>query len=206
MTKNILSIDFDIIMAPCIKLYNDKVGGDDNSTQLWNYLEHTMELDQYLRYDAKTLSDIALLIKQAITNGAKFYMINEHQEIVDSLQAQKSYCDDTFNITNIDFHHDLWYRQEDLSQLIDFDNYNCSNWLGYLYLKNKTESITWIPAANSDQNLPECVNNLYKLPLRTIEGISTNYDAVYFCLSPQWVPYKYHHLYKLISLLCKQEV
>lgn len=209
--RKILSIDFDIIMYPCIKLYNDKVSGDANPTQLWEYLDMEHDIQEFICYDAKTLLSLAVLIKTAMRNGAKLHLITEHQEIVDKLKADENYDEETFIISNIDFHHDIWYRPEDKNMLVTFEEYNCSNWLGLLYLHNKTEGIHWIKAANSpmfadpDHNPSEIFTSVTNLS-EFMANTDYEFDDIYFCLSPQWVPYKFHHLYTLITALVEEEV
>lgn len=209
--RKILSIDFDIIMYPCIKLYNDKVGGEANPTQLWEYLAAEHDIQEFICYDAKTLLMLATLIKTAVDKGAKLHLITEHQEIVDQLKKDENYDEETFTIHNIDFHHDIWYRPDDKNLLVTFEDYNCSNWLGLLYLHNKTEAIHWIKAANSamfgdpDYNASDIFTSITNLN-DFMDNTDFQFDDIYFCLSPQWVPYKFHHLYSLISTLVTMEV
>lgn len=58
----ILSIDFDAIMFPCIKLYNDYCTGNENSTQIWNRIDFERDIQQYLKYDANVYQDIVKFI------------------------------------------------------------------------------------------------------------------------------------------------
>ena len=100
--RTILSIDFDIVMYPCIKLYNDKVGGEDNPTRLWEFLEREHDIQEFINYDAKYLLALATLIKNTVHNGAKLHMITEHQEIVDHLKETGAFDEETFIVNNID--------------------------------------------------------------------------------------------------------
>lgn len=207
----ILSIDFDIIMYPCIKLYNDKVGGDCNPTELWQMLEQQYELQNFVNYDAKYLLKLAEVIKTAVDNGAKLVPITEHQEIVDYLVKTETYEEDKYDVVNIDFHHDIWYREEDKNSILSFDQYNCSNWLGYLFLKEKTNSIKWACAGNSggfptytkDDEMVNIIDERVRL-LEWNDKVN-DVDYVFLCLSPQWVPYKFHHLYQLLIKLCSSK-
>lgn len=204
MQKKILSIDFDIIMYSCIKLYNDKVGGGDNPTQLWQGLENDYNINNILTYDWNVVKQIAQLIKKA----KSVHFIQEHQEIVDILK--QDWEEDTYELINIDFHHDLWYRPTDPATLADFDNYNCSNWVGYLLLKNKlvNNTYTWLKAPNSDQPIKfdEIDLNFQMLSLRDLPSLlKEEFDEVFFCLSPQWVPYKYTKIYELIKIMAEKE-
>lgn len=210
---NVLSIDFDIIMYPCIKLYNGHISGMDNPTNIWRFLENEYDIDKYLSYDAKTLSLIASLIKKNIKNGAKIVFLDEHHKIVDDLKSDPNFDTNLYNLVNVDWHHDIFYRKEDIALTKYFDDYDCSNWIGYLYKKNKLASCKWVKAPNSE------VGNVFRPELgvineEDIEKFSIadiniehelqsvkDFDAqiIYLVKSPQWVPYKYQHLYNLLK-------
>lgn len=196
----VLSIDFDIIMYPCIKLYNSYARGNENPTVIWNNLEHDMEIDKFMSYDANILHDIAMLMKRNVANGAKLFKIDEHDKIVDSLN--KLHPDEKFDLVNIDFHHDISYSTESNNDMKNFDNYTCANWVGYLSSKNQLDTYEWIRASNSDlcgKNIEDSLGIQYTISrLSRINELGSDFSEIYFCLSPQWVPYKYHHLYNLI--------
>ena len=204
MSKKILTIDFDIVMYPCLQIYNDYVSGNANPTENWEYLKRERGIEPFMRYDAKTLMLIGRIInKQRNVHNAHFFVCSEHQEVVDNLKLSDTFNEDKFDIVNIDFHHDIWYRPEDKNILLSFDDYNCSNWLGYLILKEKTESVQWYGAHNSSNFFDNEYKNgelpytRYRLDeLSELENIA--FDEVYFVLSPQWVPYEFCHLFDLI--------
>ena len=196
----ILSIDFDFIMAPCIKLYNSMCGGDENPTVSWNRIEAERNIQNFLEYDANYLSYIAKLIKNNVQNGATLIPIKEHQELVKPIMENPGKID----LVNIDFHHDVLYGDHQAS-IVDMDKYNYSNWVFYLYSKNKLNSCTWVRAPQSDplmENIEFHFDGI--LPARDLKTLGNNFEFIYFCLSPQWVPFKFHHLYDLIIDLCRK--
>ena len=205
MEKTILSIDFDIVMHPCIELYNDDVEGEDNPEELWNFLENKYNFEDLnlLKYDDKLVIQLIQLLKY--NKNKPIYFIQEHQEIVDILKKSPTYKEDKYNIINIDFHHDLWYNEESFQAILQDDEYNCANWLGYLLLKKKLISASWVKASNSippriktyGNNIQ--LNTLYFKDLEKLYQI--DFDEIYFCLSPQWVPPKYQIIYEIIKLL-----
>lgn len=195
----VLSIDFDYIMFPCIKLYNNYCAGDENPTVTWNNLESQLDIDKFLCYDAEALIDIASAILRNVKQGAKFIVIEEHHQLVDALPLNEK-----IDLVNIDFHHDILYTSECLPDMIDADKYNCSNWVGYLALNDKLEKYTWIKAANSQEyNNPDLPMEVHIGGKRHIKFLEDDFDYVIFCQSPQWVPYKYQHLFDLIVSLAK---
>ena len=210
MVQHILSIDFDYIMFPCIKLYNDLCGGGENSTTIWKIIEFGRGVDdKFISYDARSYTSIVKLVKAAIERdkNVKLIPIEEHQEIVDDLKRDENYNDTKYDLVNIDFHHDIFYRATDKNAIMHFDKYNCSDWVGYLILKDKIEKYTWVKAPNSDlymHNLDGSHDIKFEIASGNIfddikSFVDTNtFDKVYLCFSPQWVPYKYKHLYDLI--------
>ena len=200
----ILSIDFDTIMFPCIKLYNEYCAGNENDTQIWRQIEFERDISQYLRYDANVYQDIVNIIFKNLKNGAQLIPIKEHQMLVDYL-IKHEMMDLTFDITNIDYHHDIAYQQDSFIQM-DFDKYSCADWAGYLMLKNKDTSLRWIRCPGSslyNPALKEFPNQITIERIDTIKDLKDDYDLIFFCLSPQWVPYIYHHLYDLVINLAK---
>ena len=196
----ILSIDFDYIMSPCIKLYNNYCAGDENATVIWDKLEHDLEIEKFLCYDAQALKKIALLIQRNVKNGAELIPIEEHQEIIELLPKEE-----TIDLVNIDFHHDIWYSPEAVENINNFNEYNCADWVGYLYLHNRLTSYKWLKAPNSDVYKGEEIS--YEiLGKNDFANIGNDFSKIFFCFSPQWVPYKYRHLYELIIEMCKGEI
>lgn len=205
MEKKILSIDFDIIMYPCITLYNGEIDGDDNPIESWRQLEEEYGFESYnmFTYDTKVLKELAKIITYNRKQNKPIYYITEHQQIVDKLKKDKDYDASQYNIYNIDFHHDLWYNDTDIIQIVEDDDYHCGCWIGYLYLKKKLTSLTWLKAPNSDMPEIKTYSNdlqFNTLRIREFEDLyEIDFDEVYFCLSPQWVPQKYKILYDLIK-------
>lgn len=196
--RRILTIDFDCIMSPCIKLYNEKCVGNENATVIWNRLSNELDINNFLCYDAHTLESITLLIQRSVGAGAKLIPIENHHEIIKELNLAS---DEKIDLVNIDFHHDIWYNTEAKVSLSNFDTYNCADWVGYLMHNNNINSYEWYKMPNSDM-FNEHLDTLFTVKSnRDIKDIDEKFDAVYFCLSPQWVPYKYHHLYDLIVKL-----
>ena len=217
MTKNILSIDIDYIMFPCIKLYNDMSSGGENPTVIWDNIEHHRGVDdKFLSYDPESLTNIFKLLKDintCATKPIKKIAIIEHHNIIDILNKDEkleheSLIEGTtesykYNIVNIDFHHDIMYRPQDRNNIINFNKYNCSNWVGYLILKDKIENYTWVKAPNSDLYSHD-LDGKYDIKFNTLsmrESITeynNNFEYIFLCLSPQWFPYKYQHLFRVL--------
>ena len=214
MVHHILSIDFDYIMFPCIKLYNDLCGGGGNSTITWANIEMQRGVEEkFLQYDANAYTSIVKLVQLAMKKeGTELIPVEEHDKLVDILKEDPEYENDSFNLVNIDFHHDIMYRFNDRNIIKNFDKYNCSDWVGYLMIKDKLSEYTWVKAPNSslyDHNLDGNYNIKFNIESRRIfdnmnEFLNEHpFDKIFLCFSPQWVPHKYKHLYDLIIDLFK---
>lgn len=201
----ILSIDFDAIMFPCIRLYNEYCYGNENATTIWRQLEFDRDINQYLSYDANVYKNIGKIIFKNIKNGAKLIPIQEHQMLVDHLKKY-DLLDLQFDITNIDYHHDIAYNRNSFVEM-EFDNYSCADWAGYLMTLNPETTLTWVRCPGSspyNEDIKEFTNTITIKRIDEIVDLDDDYDLIYFCLSPQWVPYVYHHLYDLLIDLAKE--
>ena len=201
----ILSIDFDAIMFPCIRLYNEYCYGNENATTIWRQLEFDRDINQYLSYDANVYKNIGKIIFKNIKNGAKLIPIQEHQMLVDHLKKY-DLLDLQFDITNIDYHHDIAYNRNSFVEM-EFDNYTCADWAGYLMTLNPETTLTWVRCPGSspyNEDIKEFTNTITVRRIDEIVDLDDDYDLIYFCLSPQWVPYVYHHLYDLLIDLAKE--
>lgn len=206
MEKNILSIDLDIIMHPSIDLYNDEVYVNDDPDELWADLEDTYGYERLniLNYDQEVLLNILKLLKK--NQNTPLHFIINHEEIVDQLKETTTYNEDKYNIINIDFHHDMWYNPDDLIDLKNDKEYDCANWLGYLYMQKKLSSIIWVKAPTSSK-LDVKVYGKNTIPITTwsikefFRLDDMEFDEVYFCFSPQWIPPKYRIIYNAIKTL-----
>lgn len=209
MNKKILSIDFDIIMHLSINLYNIYVEEADDPEELWKELEEEYEYEKYnlLKYDKEVLINIIKLLKANLNKPIHF--IQNHEEIVDLLKETENYENTQYDIYNIDFHHDIWYNKQDFYYINKHDEYNCANWIGYLFLKKKLSSITWLKAPKSiSPNFAsyELKNKLTELTLKNFNQLKDiDFDEVYFCLSPQWIPPRYRIFYQIIKELLEKE-
>lgn len=214
--KQILTVDFDIIMDPCIKLYNKDINAHENDRVIWESLERMYNIDKHLSYDSNILLGIERVMLLALLNGATFKAIRNHDEILeddDFKMWNEQNC--LFDITNVDYHHDLGYTEEGEARALDQDVYDCTDWAGYLYHRGKLGRYDWVKAKSSD--IPPKDVFKHSLVIQRFNDFIQQYtgdngnppkevcffDKVYFALSPQWVPYKYHHLYHMIRISCQ---
>lgn len=196
----VLSIDFNIVMYPCIKLYRRFCNEEENPTLNWEYIQNEIEAEQFLCYDGELLKSLSKLIKRNEQNGAKLYLISYHKDVISELAGEST---DKIELTNVDWFHDIAMGTDDLNSIQNFKTFNSSNWVGYLQIQNLLFNYIWVKARNSDPCPKEAVDKL-QLPyeemyIKNIKDLPSDYDKIFFCFSPNMVPYKYKHLYELIG-------
>lgn len=196
----VLSIDFNIIMYPCIKLYRRYCNEEENSTINWNVIQEELEIDNFLCYDGEILKQLASLIRRNQNEKAATCLLTNHEEIVNCIN---NITEEQVELTNIDWYHDILGSPIDLENAKNFEQYNNANWVGYLQMKGKLSSYAWVRARNSDNTPTEVIDELkfdYKeMPARIISELPNDFDIIYFVFNPNFVPYKYKHLYDILG-------
>lgn len=187
--KTILTIDFDIIMAPSIELYNDKVPKIS-----WNELL-TNPYMKLTKIDSEHYQRLTILIFKYFQklDKNKIHFIESHEEIIQYFDYEEKYT-----IINIDHHHDIGYSIEDIKRVSNIKG-TCANWVQYLYNKNCLNEYIWIHNINSkmpDEKLKDLLNIDYCLSQFDLNNLFTP-DELVICLSSPWIPPEYTSLFYL---------
>ena len=189
-TENIITIDFDIIMAPSIELYNKYI------TEFYGVNDFAKDYNGLISYSNADL-DIyniitSYLIDSFLTlNNDNIYFINDHEQVYDLLEINKKY-----NIYNIDHHHDCGYVEEQKDLF-------CGNWIKILKKENRLNEYTWITDESTideiDKNIGKKVffydTDLFSLPKP---------DKLIICASFEWIPFQFRPLFYLWLQLYNQ--
>ena len=108
-----------------------------------------------------------------------------HDSILNHIPTEAS----EIHILNIDHHHDLYYKDFQLLEALEYGECSESNWI--LPISDRISEYTWVGNNNSE----EFVGNLDKFPIYTTyiddplieEKIkNTKWDLVYIALSPNY--------------------
>lgn len=185
---NILTIDFDIIMAPSIQYYNGLVPQTNWDDLLKNpyYQLSLIDTDIYNKLTNQILDYLPSLKFDQI------HFIKSHEQVNNYLLLNKKY-----NIINIDHHHDLGYSKKDCNEQIDING--CANWVQYIHSKNQLNQYTWIHNDNSikpDKNLQYLLSNDWEIKKFNLNNLIVP-DLLIICLSAPWVPPSYQNLFFL---------
>lgn len=199
---NILSVDFDWIMEPCIELYNktahDNINVEDSCPSSRNVaLQPDYEKYKQLGIYLKNITD-------KIEDKSKVIFADKHKDIITCIK-DKWKLEIPLHIYNIDHHHDCGYDltiEDCLKYGID-----SSNWV---YGSENIKKYTWIGNSNSetftitDEKVKHFNTFMMSNDINTINYI--DFDYVFVCLSPGWIPKQLWPLYELLEFQINHEV
>lgn len=198
---NILSIDMDYILAPCINLYNDMVKAANNPKQMWDEINRIRNIDSHISYDDSNLRYIFNIFSLALKKLKKPENVSfayNHDAILFEL-ASKKRQNEKFNVFNIDHHHDIFYGENQKDSVDKYDVANVGSWIWYLDKYEKLEQYNWIKNSNSI-----CENINFKI---LKDGTQTEmqhifdvkeWDYIFVCNSPHWFPRKYDNFFFML--------
>lgn len=184
--KRVLSVDVDVIMAPCCNVYNGKIDSGDWKA-LWKELLPEMG---ELNYDGEILKNLFTLFKQ---QDCEFYFIEDHNDILPFIIPGCS-------LYNIDFHHDIYYNVQASAGDTEVRKNTVGNWVDYAVKRNLIEEYTWVHPFNSNKFLQWLDIPYYEKDVSEIPSLG-KFDRVVVCSSPQWVPPQYHNIYDVIKIM-----
>lgn len=184
----ILTIDFDIIMHPCIDVYNDSDLTADEYLNQFDFLGWmAADLELY-----KRLTNFIMSFKKD-----QIVFIYDHNDIVEEIKDIK----EEIELINIDYHHDIGYDDTIWSKPLDESEYHEGNWVKYLWDTKKLKSYYWIKDYKSNDPPDEATKYLTKKSF--YNSFSDNFEEfqdsnkIYVCYSPSWIPNYYSYLYDL---------
>lgn len=196
--KNIVTIDFDIIMAPSIGIYNNMVGPNKWEEEFMD--NHQLALSQADMRHYQELTQYLLNIVPQLRPD-QIHFIQDHEHVIDFVPR-----DEDMVVTNIDHHHDLGYSESDFHEGITLENLTCGNWVKYLENTGRLIRYHWINNGNSTSldeksNVQHALTDAIDLRDHNLMSIGLP-DQLIICLSPLWVPPNYRNLFFLWMDLC----
>lgn len=188
----VITIDFDIIMAPSIDLYNNI------SNSPWE--------ERYERHPLLKLADANFITYHRLTQYLLYIVPKMKKENIHFIANHQSVLNYLTNITepidviNIDHHHDIVYGD-------GLEKLTCGNWVSWINKEYKLNSYFWVHDNNSrfpkeedvkinytKKNISEYNDEQYKY--------STPPDELIICLSGEWVPPQYKRLFFVWFDIC----
>ena len=180
---NVVTIDFDIIMAPSIELYNNKVsptGWEEIFVNNHQLMLSQADLTHYQRLTNWLLKAFEQIPKENV------HFIQDHEHAINCIPKNENIV-----LTNIDHHHDVLYNKDDIML-------NCGNWVRALSDMGILQRYAWINNGNSAPYLFEENKDIinYTIDLREFNFDTLAVpDVLILCFSPMWIPPAYRPLF-----------
>lgn len=191
--KTIVTIDFDIIMAPSIGLYNNLVPGNS-----WEQLKNDPYFE-LLKIDAIHYQKIFNYIMHCVQ-----YLPKENIHFIEDHGQAVKYIQDKCDLINVDHHHDVGYGDDIEKQ----ESPTCANWVYHLDKCHLVNTYTWInndnseiiPVEKSPLSATMVVHSLQNFDLESLPVP----DELIICLSEPWTPPYIRPLYYTIVDICNK--
>ena len=196
MNKTLMTIDFDIIMGPCILFYNHLVP-QSKWEDLSTYAVVNQFQPDYGIYFKLTSYLCSLLHK---LEAKQIVFVTNHEQVLQFIEKDTKY-----NIINIDSHHDLGYGVNAKPE----HELNCANWVKHMKDNNQCASYMWfrnadsdlIGGENSEDITDQCTDIL--LTMDTNLDVLATPDLLCIVTSPSWVPPKLLYLLDCWLSICE---
>lgn len=199
----VLSIDLDIIFEPCISLYSGDIN-DAPKGRLWDMLYHIKDIERHLSINDSIFNCLSTHLQNLFNykNIKEIHVGENHSSIINMCSSiyKKG---DTFNITNIDHHHDICYNPRQKEDAYRYNTCNCGSWLIYLESKNVVSQYTWLKNYNSIDYDGEPLSILYMQDyfeglLDILPELLNDIDYLYITTSDKYCPPRFYPLLQTI--------
>ncbi len=185
-TKNIVTIDFDIIMAPSIELYNNFI---NESFSVEDIAININDLIKYSNADLNKYSYITMYLFHLFNflSEENIHFVFDHDQVYDYIEEGYSY-----NIFNIDHHHDCGYPKANSTLY-------CGNWVIKIDENNALNKYLWITNENSSPFPEDLSVDKYKKVLLNNYNLFEipNPDLLVICASFAWIPIQFVPLFHM---------
>lgn len=202
---NILTINLNIIMRNCIKLYQHYIDVRENSTVMWEQLERDLGLEKFLSVDSKTIFTLISTLKTLKGRDIPIKFVDSAEKIPDLISG-----DEKINLINCDYFHSIYYGNP--QKLVDFGEYDCKSWVGYLISQHHISNYIWgyTPASEEfhaykdDTTFKDCEFSLDVTPYLTVlDNIKSEdfpkVDLVVVGNSDKYIPYKFRFIWEMLN-------
>lgn len=169
--------DIDVFFKDCFK-YQKYIDDELTPLQSWKVIEWKTGTQDY-SVDDDCLEFVKDILKSKCKKSEHF-LIKEHDEIIDII---KNYGKNNF-VTNIDFHCDVTYGNDD-------SNLNIENWVKHGRINNYIGQYLWICQDGSEDNHLSPFKYTKTSWKDLIIDNLPEYDLVVFCISHQFTPPKH---------------
>lgn len=195
MNNTILSIDLDIIFSPYIGIYNNYVLNNIPNKDIWEKIQELYYINDF-ELNKKYNNLILEIIKEYQNKVKTIYIGEDHSSILQAIQNEKLNFNTPykFDLYNIDYHHDIFYSEDQGKRISQYELCDCGSWVGYLSYFNYLNEYYWFcgQGSNLEQKLlldsePQAVPKTYKILFNEFP-MDLNIDLMFISLSFPWMP------------------
>lgn len=198
---NIVTVDFDIVMHRSLNIYNDLVDDDTTIQVILNDNKDAHFVPNSDLYLYNYLTNFVLKCAKKLTSD-KIIFIDSHEEVLQFFETGGVKPEESFNVFNVDFHHDIAYSEEDMTGILQ--EADCGNWVKYLFNHyTNFNQYVWINTEESgDADNPSFGTYInkkvitYDIKKYNLDALVKSVDVLYLCRSDPWVPAEEQQLYE----------
>ena len=203
--KKVLSIDMDYIVWECIELYNDRIASiNGKGEKFWEKINEIINLQPFLKHDENAF---LLLLKLLCTQLRKlpedrFYFAKEHDMILNFLFDDPEKKGFTYDVYNLDHHHDIYYNPRQKEEVDRFDFTCLADWVYYMGKNEKLHKYYWCKTPTA-KSFPEAeIGNLtFPVDFTTYSKnpealFDIDFDYVFVCRSSEYLPSKFYSFFE----------
>ena len=211
----VLTIDIDYIMGPSIETYND-ILWDSNPTKRWlDLFEHSGFQEKNMLIDQSNVVFCYEMFLSALKKCKNVHFAYEHDSILYQLHDK-----DNIDLINIDHHDDVFLSygakdgrsrelEEEKKRIIDSNWVDEGKWVGWLAMRDKIQSYTWISNSNSsgrnkNDEISKVIDDYKCLTKEQYKVRDQHFDYIFVCLSPQYIPRMHWHYFAMFMIAYEQ--
>jgi hypothetical protein len=206
----VLSIDLDYIMGSSLLLYNSLFHDENPSVRWKKIFEFSDFSESHFYIDQSALLFCFDIFLKSLKNSKSFSFGYEHDDILHSISDYSN-----IELINVDHHDDVFmnnsfdlFGSNEKSMDYEYENIkkcnyvNEGNWIGWLASKGKLKSCVWITNPDSSHRgksniILKYIPKFYDIERHEITFQDYNFDHVFLCLSPQYVPKNHWHYFRM---------
>lgn len=211
--NNILSIDLDILFSPGLGLCHDFP--DKMPREIfWENVYKDFD-KEFFNYNKEYYNALKKIVEHYTNKVEKIYIGKDHSSIIEALDLEKKhFLNYSFDIYNIDFHHDIGYSINDEEEVVHNFVCNCGNWVGLLNHSGYINKYSWYYGYGSvyktnvldDNRNPLTPRNMNKKEFSNSFPENLDLKMLYITYSPLWIPLGQENIIKeIISLIPKEK-
>lgn len=214
MNNTILSIDLDIIFSPYVGIYNKFIENNIPCESIWQNIQEIYSINDF-EPNQQYLNLIIEIIKNYQNQINKIYIGEDHSNILEAIEKEKNnfLLPYKFDIYNIDYHHDIFYTEQQGQRIAEHRIADCGSWVGYLTYFDYINKYYWYCGKGSEveenrlmESNEHAVPQTEKILFNSFPQ-NLNIDLLYISLSWPWIPINHYDIIKnIIDIIPNEKI